>query len=140
MNGNDEIWACDLIDMQAFSKDNNGIKYLPTVIDVFSKFVWIVPLKRKTGQEVANAFSRILKERRPSKMWVDKCRELYNKDVQKLVELYSTERKKNIVCLKDSIELLKSIFLSIYLLIIQQNLLMNLTYLLISTIMQFIHQ
>ena len=59
--------AADLIDMQAFSKDNNGIKYLLTVIDIFSKFVWIAPLKRKTGQEVANALSRILKERRPSK-------------------------------------------------------------------------
>ena len=43
--------------MQAFSKDNNGIKYLLTVIDIFPKFVWIVPLKRKTGQEFANAFS-----------------------------------------------------------------------------------
>ena len=41
--------------------------------------------------EVANPFSRILKERRPSKMLVDKGREFYNKDVQKLVELYSTE-------------------------------------------------
>ena len=50
--------------------------------------------KRKTGQEVANAFSRILKERRPSKMWVDKCREFYNKDVQKLVELYSIENEE----------------------------------------------
>ena len=45
----DGIWAADLIDMQAFSKDNNGIKYLLTVIDIFSKFVWNVPLKRKTG-------------------------------------------------------------------------------------------
>ena len=62
VNSIDEIWAADLIDMQAFSKDNNGIKYLLTVIDIFSKFVWIVPLKRKTGQEVANAFSRILKD------------------------------------------------------------------------------
>ena len=62
-----------------------------TIIDIFSKFVWIVPLKRKTGQEVANAYSKILKERRPSKMWVGKGREFYNKDVQKLVELYSTE-------------------------------------------------
>ena len=43
VNGVDEIWAADLIDMQAFSKDNNGIKYLLTVIDIFSKFVWIVP-------------------------------------------------------------------------------------------------
>ena len=80
--------------MQAFSKDNDGIKYLLTVIDIFSKCVWIVPLKRKTGQEVANAFSRILKERRPSKTWVDKGREFYNKDVQKVVELYSTENEE----------------------------------------------
>ena len=80
--------------MQAFSKDNNGIKYLLTVIDVFSKFVSIVSLKRKTGQKVANAFSRILNERRPSKTWVDKGREFYNKDVQKLVELYSTEKEE----------------------------------------------
>ena len=65
-----------------------------TVIYIFSKFVWILPLKRKTGQEVANEFSRILKERRPSKMWIDKFREFYNKDVQKLVELYSTEKKE----------------------------------------------
>ena len=67
--------------------------YLLTVIDIFSKFVWIVPLKRKTGQEVANTFSSILKERRPSKTWVDRGWEFYNKDVQKLVELYSTENE-----------------------------------------------
>ena len=90
MNSFDEIWAADLMGMQTFSKDNNGIKYLLTVIDIFSKFVWIVSLKWKTGQEVANAFSRILKERRPNKMWVDKDREFCNKDVQKLTELYST--------------------------------------------------
>ena len=71
MNGIDDIWAADLIDMQAFSKDNNEIKYLLTVIDIFSKFVWIIPLKRKTGQEVVNAFLKILKERRPNKVWID---------------------------------------------------------------------
>ena len=91
VNSIDEIWAADLIDMQAFSKDNNGIKYLHTVIDVFSKFVWIDPLKRKTGQDVANAYSRILKEQRPIQMWVDRGCEFYNKDVRKQVELYSTE-------------------------------------------------
>ena len=50
--------------------------------------------KRKTGQEVAKAFSWILKERRPSKIWVDKCWEFYNKDVQKLVELDSRENEE----------------------------------------------
>ena len=86
--------AADFIDMHAISKDNNWIKYLLTVIDIFSKFVWIIPLKLKTGQEVANKFSRILKERRSGKTWVDRGRESYNKDVQKLVELYSTENEE----------------------------------------------
>ena len=91
MKAIDEIWAADLIDMQAFSKDNNGIKYLLTVIDIFSKLLWIVRLKLRTGQEVTNAFSMILEERRQSKRWVDSGLEFYNKDVQKIVELYSTE-------------------------------------------------
>ena len=65
-----------------------------TVIDVFSKFVSIVPLKRKTGQKVAHAFSKILRERKPCKVWVDKGKEFYNKEVQKLVALYSTENEE----------------------------------------------
>ena len=50
--------------------------------------------KTKKGQEVANGFSRILKERRPSKTLVDRSREFYNKDVQKRVELCSTENEE----------------------------------------------
>ena len=65
-----------------------------TVIDVFSKFVWIVALKRKTAQEVANAFLWILKERKPSKIWVDRDRQFYNKNVQKIFQLYSTENEE----------------------------------------------
>ena len=56
VNSIDEIWAADLIDMQAFSNDNNEIKYLLTVIDIFSKFVWIVPLKRKQDRKLQMLF------------------------------------------------------------------------------------
>jgi len=95
VNGVDEIWAADLIDMQAFAKSNSGIKYLLTVIDVFSKYGWIVPLKSKTGVEVAEAFNKVLKERRPGKLWVDKGKEFYNKNVKAMgVELYSTENEE----------------------------------------------
>ena len=110
MNSIDKISAADLIDMQAFSKDNNGIKYLLTVIDILSKFVWIIPLKRQTGQDVANAFSRILKEQRPSKMLVDKGREFYNKDVQKLVKLYSTENEEKYCVIDRFNRTIKEIF------------------------------
>ena len=126
--------------MQELSKDNNEIKYFLTVIDIFFKFVWIVPLKRKTGQEVANAFSRILKERRPSKTWVDRGREFYNKDVQKLVGLYSTENEEKSYLIEGFNRTIKDIFKSISLLIIQENMLMYLTYLSISTILRFIHR
>ena len=58
VNDVDEIWAADLIDMQAFSKDNNGIKYLLTVIDILSKFVWIFPLNEKLVRKSHMRFRR----------------------------------------------------------------------------------
>ena len=94
VNGIDEIWAADLVDMQAFSEFNDGIKYLLAIIDVFSKFGWMVPLKDKTGKSVATALKGVFTDRQPEKMWVDKGKEFYNRDVQKLVELYSTENEE----------------------------------------------
>ena len=93
-DGVDKIWAADLVEMTAFSKFNKGNKYLLMVIDVFSKYGWIIPLKSKTGIEVANALKQIFKHRKPDKMWVDKGKEFYNKHVQALVELYSTENEE----------------------------------------------
>ena len=49
----DDIWTADLVDMSSFSRSDKGYKYLLTVIDAFSKYGWIVPLKTKTGKEVA---------------------------------------------------------------------------------------
>ena len=80
--------------MQAFSKYNNGVKYLLTVIDVFSKYGWMKPLKSKTGLEVAIALKKIFTERKPDKLWVDFGGEFCNKEVQKLVTLYSTENEE----------------------------------------------
>lgn len=62
-DGIDKIWAADLVDMQNFSRDNKGVKYLLTIIDVFSKYGWIVPLKQKTGIAVANALEQVFRER-----------------------------------------------------------------------------
>ena len=91
----DDTWTADLVDMQSFSKYNDGVKYLLMVLDVFSKYGWIVPLKSKTGVCVANAFREIFSYRKPKKLWVDKGSEFYNKDVKKLgVELYSTENEE----------------------------------------------
>ena len=94
VGGIDRIWAADLVDMQAFSKFNRGVKYLLAVIDIFSKYGWLIPLKDKTGKSVASALKTIFKERKPEKIWVDKGKEFYNKDVKDLIELYSTENEE----------------------------------------------
>ena len=59
----------------------------------------VIPLKDKTGKSVASALETIFKERKPEKIWVDKGKEFHNKDVKKLIELYSTENeeKSNVV-------------------------------------------
>ena len=48
--------------MQKLSKWNKGYKYLLMVLDLFSKYGWIVPLKTKTGLEVSKAFESIFKK------------------------------------------------------------------------------
>ena len=45
----DNIWGVDLADMQSLSKYSKGIKYLLCVIDLFSKYAWVVPIKDKKG-------------------------------------------------------------------------------------------
>ena len=100
VRGIDEIWAADLVDVQLLSKFNDGVRYLLTVIDIFSKHGWMVPLKKKTGSVVATAFKSIFSDgRTPKKIWVDKGKEFYNKDVKSLLEskscsLYSTENEE----------------------------------------------
>jgi len=80
--------------MQAFSKYNKKVKYPLTAIDIFFKYSWVIPLKNKTGTEVASALQKVFKERKPEKLWVDKGKEFYNKLVQQLAELYSTENEE----------------------------------------------
>ena len=45
----DNIWGPDLDDMQLLSKYNIGIRFLLCVIDIFSKYAWVVPLKDRKG-------------------------------------------------------------------------------------------
>ena len=76
----DNIWGADLADMQLISKFNKGFRFLLCVIDIFSKYVWVVPLKDKKGVSIVNAFQKILdgSNRKPIKIWVDKGSEFYN--------------------------------------------------------------
>ena len=59
----DEIWSADLVDMQAFSSFNKGFKYILIVIDVFSKYVWAVPINDKSAASITKAFENIISDR-----------------------------------------------------------------------------
>ena len=78
----DEQWQADLIETQNIAKENKGIRYLLTVIDILSKYAWVQPLKDKKGPTVVKAFDQILKEgRQPLKLQTDKGKEFYNKEM-----------------------------------------------------------
>ena len=86
--GIDYTWSADLVDMTSFDKFNTGIKYLLTIIDIFSKCAWAVPVRDKTGASVTKAFEKVMinSKRKSERLWVDEGREFYNSEFKKLLE------------------------------------------------------
>lgn len=105
VRGLDETWQADLVDMQAYAGQNKGYKYLLTVIDVFSKYAWAVPIKSKEMGPVSSAFKSILNEsgRKPINLQVDQGSEFYNKEFQSLLKKYKIYLYSSFSNLKASI-------------------------------------
>ena len=59
--GIDTQWQADLADLSKLSKFNDKHRYLLCIIDVFSKYAWVVPIKDKTGKTLVIAFKSVLK-------------------------------------------------------------------------------
>jgi transposase InsO family protein len=84
-----DVWECELIDIQNFSKYNDGYRYLLSVIDVFSKFLHIVTLGTKTGTAVASVFRSILAKyshRRPIWVRTDRGKGVLNRSFQDMLK------------------------------------------------------
>ena len=101
--------------MQLISKYNRGIRYLLRVIDLFSKYAWVVPLKDKKGATITNAFQKILdnSKRKPDKIWVDQRSEFYNNVFKKFlkdndISMYSTYNEGKSVVAERFIRTLKN--------------------------------
>ena len=67
---------------------NKGFRFLLCVIDIFSKYTLVAPLKDKKGVSIVDAFQKILdnSNRKPNKIWVDKGSEFYNSSFKKMVK------------------------------------------------------
>jgi len=64
VDGIDEQWDADLMDMVSLSSHNDGVRFVLVAIDIFSRYLWMRPLKTKQGKEVVSAFASIFAERR----------------------------------------------------------------------------
>ena len=107
--------SADLADMKIISKFNKGIHFLLCVIDIFSKYAWVVPLKDENGTTITNAFQKILDEsgRKPNKIWVDKGSKFYKRPMKSWlqdnnIETYSIQNEGKSVAAERFIRTLKT--------------------------------
>ena len=107
----DNIWGVDLADMSLISKFNKRIKYLLYVIDLFSRYAWVIGIK---GSSIVNGFKKILdtSKRKPNKIWVDHGSEFYDKVFkdflkENYIEMYSTHNEGKSVFAERFIKTLK---------------------------------
>jgi len=94
-----EIWSMDLADMQEWKAENDGERYILTIVDVFTRYAWAVPMKSKTAIDTFAAFISVVdsSKRQPERIWVDQGAEFYNSVFKKWmkaqdppVTMYST--------------------------------------------------
>ena len=93
-----DMWEYDLVDVQALHKFNDNFKYILSVIDVFSKFLHIIPQKSKTGTAVTAPFQSVLvdpkysrRRRRPIWVRTDKDKEFPNGTFQDILKREGTQ-------------------------------------------------
>ena len=111
----DNIWGNDLADMQLIRNFNKGFRFLLCVVDIFSEYSWVIPLKEQKYITITNAFQKTLKEfnRKPNKIWIDKGNEFYNSFFKKwlkdnYIEMYSIHNEGKPVVAETFIRTLKT--------------------------------
>ena len=83
-----ELLSADIADMSVDFIDD-GFRYFLIAIDVYSKYIWTVPLKQKSANEVTKAFKKIFETETlvlPSALWTDQGKEFTNREFQKFLE------------------------------------------------------
>ena len=86
-----------------------------SVIDIYSKYAWVIPLQDKESFTIANAFQKILKESncKPNKIWVDRGSEFHNRSMKSWLEkndmeMHSTHNEGKSVVTERFIRTLKN--------------------------------
>ena len=106
IKGIDDLWQADIIDMQLYSKENRGYKYILCVICAFSKYLWLVPLKNKSAKIVAEAMQYVLNNsnhRIPKNLQTHLGKEFYNQLFANLLKKYGINHYSSYTIIKCAI-------------------------------------
>ena len=91
--------------MQLISRYNKGIRFLLCVIDIFSKYAWVVPLKDKKGVSTVAAFPSILEQSNRKSKALNFTTLLLKNGCKTMILLCIQHiTKENLLLLKDSLE------------------------------------
>ena len=103
--------------MQFISRFVKAICFLLCVIDIFSKYTWVIPLDCKRSITITNAFQKISDESicKPNKIWIDKGSEFYNRSMKSWlqdnnIEMYLIHNEEKPVVAKRFIRTLNNKF------------------------------
>ena len=103
--------------MQLISKFNKGFRFLLSVIDIYNKYAWVIPLKDKKGITITNSLQKVLNESKlkSNKLWVDNGSEFYKRSIKSWlekndIEIYSIHNEGKFVVAERFIRTLKNKF------------------------------
>ena len=87
VSGIDDQWDADLASFARDGDENDGYQYLLVVIDIFSHYAWIEPIKDKTAKEIVKAFNKIIsKGRKPRRLRTDAAKDFTSKGFQEYLK------------------------------------------------------
>ena len=85
--GIDDQFDADLASLVHYADENDGYKYLLVVIDIFSCYAWVQPLKDKTAPQIVNGFDKILSGGRiPRRLQTDAAKDFTSEKFQTFVK------------------------------------------------------
>ena len=98
-------YQADLIQLNNLSRYNDDHRFILTVIDVFSRQAFVAPIRRKTGDIIANALEKIIKMNgaRCRLLQTDDGAEFFNQNVQRLLKRYQIKHFSTSSDLKSSL-------------------------------------
>lgn len=100
-----DLYQVDLIEMIPYARVNKGFRYILIVIDVFSKYVWAFPVRRKTAEHVVEAMAKVFTSPKniPKNVQSDEGTEFYNSKFENLMKKYKINHYSSFSPLKCSV-------------------------------------